>query len=58
MADKIITQFLRFTEGESTEQVTWFKRADGTKYAVKKPFKAGRMDIAQMRASQYQEIHI
>lgn len=58
MADKIIAQFLRFSKGENTEKVTWFKQADGTKYAIKQPFKAGRMDIAQLKASQHNEIHI
>jgi len=56
--DRKITQFIRFTESGSVEKVTWFKKPDGTKYATKQPFKAGRMDIAQLKASQYQEVTI
>ena len=56
--DRKITQFIRFTESGSVEKVTWFKKPDGTKYATKQPFKAGRMDIAALKASQYQEVTI
>lgn len=57
MSTKIIS-FLRFTESGSVEKVTWFKRQDGTKYATKQPFKAGRMDIAKLQMSQHHEITI
>jgi hypothetical protein len=56
MTDKKITQFIRFTASGSVEKVSWFKREDGTKYATKQPFKAGRMDIAALKASQHQEV--
>jgi hypothetical protein len=56
--DRKIISYLRFTNAGSTEKVSWFKRADGTKYATKELFKAGRMDIAALKASQYQEVTI
>lgn len=56
--DRLITEFIRFTPDGKVEKVSWFKSADGTKYATKVPFPAGRMDLDAMYRSQYQEITI
>jgi hypothetical protein len=56
--DKTITQFRRLTPENTVEQITWFKKLDGSKYSIKEPVKVGTNELTVLKNSIHQEIFI
>lgn len=54
--DKIIIQFYRLLPNDLVEQITWYKKADGTKYRTKDPVKLGTKGIQSLKLSMHQEV--